>query len=71
MDYAESPKDRLENFRRIKLETAEVRYSENPCIETRAAYRGMLKTFADLVLRGEAPEARDGAKVVNGLPSVC
>jgi hypothetical protein len=55
MEYAGSPsKDKLENLWRARVEVAEVRYSENPCIETRAAYRGMLKTFADLVLRGES-----------------
>lgn len=31
-------------------------YSDNPCIETEAVYLGVLKTFADLVLRGEAPD---------------
>ena len=56
MDYAESAKDRLENQWRTKVEAAEDHYSENPSIETRAAYVGILKTFADLVLRGEAPD---------------
>jgi hypothetical protein len=39
-----------------KVEAAEIRYSETQSVETRAAYRGVLKTFADLVLRGETPE---------------
>ena len=56
MDYAESSKERLENFWRAKLELAEVRYSDAPSSETKAAYLGVLKTFADLVLGYEAPE---------------
>jgi hypothetical protein len=56
MDYQESAKESLENFWLAKVEAAEVQYSENPCIETKAAYRSVLETFADLVLRGEAPE---------------
>jgi len=55
MDYAESAKERLENHWRAKLKVAVVQYSENRCIETKATYLGVLKTFADLVLRGEAP----------------
>ena len=52
---AESAKERLENHWRAKLEAARVQYSEAPSIETRAAYLGVLKTFADLVLRAEVP----------------
>jgi hypothetical protein len=58
MDYAESSNDRLENFWLARVEAAEVQYSESPCIEAKATYRSVLKTFADLVLRGETPEER-------------
>jgi len=37
MDYAESAKERLENHWRAKLKVAVVQYSENRCIETKAA----------------------------------
>jgi hypothetical protein len=40
-----------EDLWRGKVEAAAVRYSENPCTETMAAYRSVLKEFADLVLR--------------------
>jgi hypothetical protein len=61
MDYAESAKERLENHWQTKLEAARARYSENACVETKANYRSMLKTFADLVLRDAPPEdARGG-----------
>ena len=56
MDYAESAKDSLEDQWRAKLEAAEVRYSDAPSSETKATYLDLLRTFADLVLRGEAPE---------------
>ena len=56
MDYAESAKDSLEDQWRAKLEAAEVRYSDAPSSETKATYLDLLKTFADLVLRGDAPE---------------
>ena len=56
MDYAESPKERQENLWRAKVEAADAHLSANPSIETRAAYLRALKTFADLVLRDEAPE---------------
>jgi len=56
MDYEENAQERQENHWRAELQGAEVGYSEDPCIETRAAYRSVLKTFADLVLRGEAPD---------------
>jgi len=56
MDYAENAKERRENLWRAKFEAAEVCYADNPCSETKAVYLSVLKTFADLVLRGEAPE---------------
>jgi len=40
-----------------KVEAAEVCYSNAPTSETKAAYLGLLKTFANLALRQEAPEA--------------
>ena len=55
MDYAESAKDSLEDQWRAKLEAAEVRYSDAPSSETRTVYLSVLKTFAELVLRPEAP----------------
>ena len=58
MDYAGNAKERRENALLAKVEAAEVRYSDNPCIETKAVYLSVLKTFADLVLRGEAPEGQ-------------
>jgi hypothetical protein len=59
MDYAESAKERLENFWRAKLEAAAVHYSENPSTEAKAAYRSVLQTFANLLLRGDAPGTPD------------
>jgi len=51
-----TPRRLLEKLRRAKVDAAAARYSENPSTETLAAYRSVLKRFADLVLRGEAPE---------------
>jgi len=56
MDYAESPKDRLENFWLAKVEAAELRYSDARSSETKADYLDSLKAFSDLVLRYEAPK---------------
>ena len=50
------PRRLLEELWRAKVDAAAARYSENPSTETLAAYRSVLKRFADLVLRGEAPE---------------
>lgn len=67
---AESAKERLENHWWAELEAAKVRYSDSPSGETKATYLGVLKTFAELVLRGKAPEGSDGAQAVNGLPTL-
>jgi hypothetical protein len=48
--------ERLENAWRAKVEAAGVHYSDTPSSEAKAAYVNLLKTFADLVLRGAAPE---------------
>jgi len=56
MDYAESPKDKLENFWLAKVDAAGLRYSDAPSSETKAAYLDSLKTLADVVLGYEAPE---------------
>ena len=56
MEYAETATQRLESLWRAKVEAARLRHSDEQSPETRAAYRSVLKTFADLVLRGKAPE---------------
>jgi hypothetical protein len=71
MDCVDSTQEMLENHWRGKVEAAEVDYSENPYTEARVAYLNVLKSFADLVLRGEAAAGSDGAQAVNGLPSLC
>jgi hypothetical protein len=58
MNHAESPKERLENHWRAKLEAASVQYSEAPSSETKAAYLDLLKTFANIVLRHKEPEGQ-------------
>ena len=47
-----------EELWRAKVEAAAVRYSENPCTETMAAYRRVLERFADLVLSHKAGKRR-------------
>jgi len=56
MDCSEGARQMLEDLWRDRFEAAELRYVANPSTENRAAYLSELKTFADLVLRGEAPD---------------
>jgi hypothetical protein len=51
-----TPRWLLKELWRAKVDAAAIRYSQNPCTETMAAYRSVLKTFADLVLRGKSPD---------------
>jgi len=51
-----TPRRLLVELWRAKVDAAAVRYSENPCTETKEAYRSVLKTFAGLVLRGKSPD---------------
>jgi hypothetical protein len=44
MDYAENAKERRESAWLAKVEAAEFRYSDNPCIEAKAVYLSVLKT---------------------------
>jgi hypothetical protein len=46
MEHPESAAQRLEDFWLAKVEAAEVCYSTAASIQTRAAYRCVLKTFA-------------------------
>ena len=55
-DFKSAP-ERLEDLWRAKVEAAKRRYSDHQSAKTKAAYRSVLKKFADLVLRGNAPEA--------------
>jgi len=50
------PRRLLEELWRAKVDAAAARYSENPCTETMAAYRIVLKKFADLVLKRKSPD---------------
>ena len=73
MGYSQGSRQMLEDLWRAKVEAAAARYSENPSIETKSAYLGVLDTFADLVLRAKRQEVRNGAKSprIDRLPKVC
>ena len=43
---------------RERLQDAQTRYSQTRDQEALAAYRSILKTFSDMVLRGKMPEDR-------------
>ena len=57
-----TPRRLLEKLWRAKVDAAAVRYSENPCPETMAACRSVLRRFADLVLTGKSPEETNTTK---------